>query len=95
MQKFQLNRLTDATGISGTGIVAEGYRLDNGICVMKWLTNVSSVAVYQNLKHIEIIHGHAGMTHIEIIPGEIAENLVPLWAFDPIEWFEDIVEADS
>ena len=62
---FVLNRLEDATGVSGTGIVAEGVIFSNGKCAVSWLTDVSSVAVYDSIEDVQAIHGHDGKTVIE------------------------------
>lgn len=67
MKKFYLNRIKDISGISGTGRVAEGYVFDNGKVAMCWLTATSSIAIYDTIEHVEIIHGHAGATEIEWI----------------------------
>lgn len=64
MVRFYLNRLEDATGISGTGRVAEGVIFATGMCAMAWLTNVSSVALYKSIDDVEKIHGHGGKTMI-------------------------------
>lgn len=65
MQMFRLNRIADATGVSGTGIVAEGVEFTNGKCAVSWLTDVTSVAVYDDIDDVKRIHGHDGQTLIE------------------------------
>lgn len=62
MRTFHLQRDEDATGVSGTGKVAEGAEFTDGRCVLCWLGPVSSVAVYPNMKQLEAIHGHGGKT---------------------------------
>lgn len=71
MKCFQLRRTEDATGVSGTGIVAEGVEFDNGKVALTWLANpmLTSVAVYDCLEDVVLIHGHGGKTAIEIIGG--------------------------
>ena len=64
MDLFYLQRLEDETGISGVGIVAEGVRFSSGKCVLTWLTEFSSIAIYDNIDLIDKIHGHAGKTVI-------------------------------
>ncbi len=34
MRRFQLNRIVDESGVSGTGVVAQGVEFDNGFCAM-------------------------------------------------------------
>lgn len=62
--RFLLVRTEDETGVSGEGIVAEGVQFTNGQCVMSWLTEFTSVAVYPNAEEIVKIHGHDGRTTI-------------------------------
>lgn len=62
MRTFVLNRLVDETGVSGTGIVAEGVQFSTGKVVITWLTGSSSVAVYDSLEDCIDVHGHNGQT---------------------------------
>ena len=63
-RKFKLVRDDDGTGISGTGVVAEGIEFSNGMCAMCWLTAMHSVAVYPNVRQLEAIHGHNGRARV-------------------------------
>jgi hypothetical protein len=65
MKYFLLNRLVDETGISETGIVAEGIEFKSGKCVISWLTECQSIAVYDSMEDVIKIHGHNGKTVIE------------------------------
>lgn len=65
MRRFYLNRKEDETGVSGTGYVAAGVQFDNGQCVMTWLTETSSIAIYRNIEDVIHIHGHQGRTVVE------------------------------
>ena len=64
MKTFELHRLEDATGISGTGIVAQGVEFDDGTCALRWLTEHRSTALYVSMRDVEAIHGHAGKTKV-------------------------------
>lgn len=59
---FYLYRSTDDTGVSGTGMVAEGAEFSDGTCVLRWLTETSSTAVYASMADLVAIHGHSGAT---------------------------------
>lgn len=59
---FKMVRNVDATGISGTGTVAEGCVFADGTTVIRWLTEHRSTSVYANAREAQIIHGHGGMT---------------------------------
>ena len=66
MRTFVLNRTEDETGISGTGIVAEGVEFSNGKVVVAWCTEnaVHSVTVFNDIEEVHKIHGHGGKTQI-------------------------------
>jgi hypothetical protein len=64
MKTFKLVRDEDVTGISGTGVVAEGVEFTNGKVAMSWLTEHTSTTVFDGLHDVELIHGHNGSTRI-------------------------------
>jgi hypothetical protein len=64
MRRFYLDRKTDATGVSGTGKVAEGVVFSNGWVALTWLTAHTSVVFYPSMTDVQFIHGHNGMTEI-------------------------------
>lgn len=61
---FNLQRDEDETGISGTGIVANGVVFPDGSVAMRWATDVASTAVYASIEDVEHIHGHGGKTRV-------------------------------
>jgi hypothetical protein len=66
-RRFLLQRDEDVSGVSGTGVVAEGTKFSNGKVVMTWLSATPTVTVYESLDAIERIHGHDGRTKLEWI----------------------------
>lgn len=64
MRRFYLDRQTDVSGTSGTGAVVEGVQLSNGQCVVRWLTYLSSLCIYQSIEDVVAIHGHDGSTNL-------------------------------
>ena len=62
--RFYLDRLIDESGVSGTGMVAEGVEFTDGVVVLRWLTAGKSTCVYDSLDVVESIHGHNGATLI-------------------------------
>ena len=64
MRRVQLHRDRDVSGVSGTGIVAEGAAFSDGGAVLGWLTGVRSTAVWEAAEAVEKIHGHGGKTRI-------------------------------
>ncbi len=70
MRRFILRRIEDESGISGTGVVAEGIRFSNGQAVLHWTTQLSSVAVYHSVDVIVQVHGHDGKTVLEWVDAD-------------------------
>ena len=64
MRLFKLQRKVDCSGVSGTGVVAEGVEFDDGQVVLRWLTAHASTGVYKNWEDVEWVHGHQGATEI-------------------------------
>jgi hypothetical protein len=63
---FVLQRDIDETGISGTGIVAEGVQFSDGVVALRWkgLWPTSVVFHDQGMKAVETVHGHGGKTRV-------------------------------
>jgi len=73
MKLFVLNRKEDESGVSGTGIVAEGVVLSNGQVVLHWLKEeTSAIGIYKSIEAVEAAHGHSGKT--EIVFGNTASG---------------------
>jgi hypothetical protein len=67
---FELQRKVDVSGISGTGIVAEGVEFPNGKVLIKWLGDRPSLVLWQSIEHAQGVHGHNGGTDfVYTIPG--------------------------
>lgn len=64
MRRFILQREHDESGVSGTGVVAEGVELTCGKAILTWLGPQGAVAVYDSMKNVEAVHGHEGKTKI-------------------------------
>lgn len=64
-KRFVLYRDTDVTGVSGTGIVAEGARFTDGRVALRWIVGEHrSTVVWDSIESVEQIHGHSGATRI-------------------------------
>jgi len=74
MHRFKLVRDEDATGISGTGEVAEGVMFYDGSCALRWRTRHKSTAVYPDIPTLMAIHGHAGKTRLEWIDEHVTNS---------------------
>lgn len=70
LRKFYLQRHTDVSGNSGTGIVAVGVMYPSGLCIMEWTTPIKSVGQYHSIADLEALHGHQGATEVKWVEGE-------------------------
>jgi len=56
------------SGISGTGVVAEGVVFGDGRVAMRWTTNsIYSIVIHSSIADVLEIHGHNGTTFIRWI----------------------------
>ena len=76
MRRFELHRDVDVSGLSGTGVVAEGVEFTDGTAVVRWheldpdSPNYqrgvrATTVVFPNVQAVEALHGHAGATRLE------------------------------
>jgi len=70
MRRFELHRGADVSGISGTGIVAEGVEFTNGMCAITWNSPHRTVTFSESIKSVGAVHGHEGSTKIVWIDEE-------------------------
>lgn len=63
---FVLVRDEDVSGVSGTGIVAEGVEFSSGTVALKWTSDWPTSVVFheRGIESVRAIHGHAGRTRI-------------------------------
>lgn len=63
MRRFNLIRSKDATGVSGTGNVAEGVQFTDGALVVRWKSGTPSTVIWDgDVDDMMSIHGHNGWT---------------------------------
>ena len=67
MRRFLLIREKDLSGISGTGVVAEGTMFTDGLSVIHWLREPYATGVYKTLTDVVAVHGHNGAMHIQFL----------------------------
>ena len=70
MRRFYFDRQTDVSGTSGTGAVVEGVQFGDGRVVLRWLTTLSSLAIYDSIEECIYIHGHDGSTNLHWVDDE-------------------------
>ena len=63
---FVLQRDNDITGVSGTGIVAQGVEFADGTVALRWLGRWPTSVVFHEagLASVRAVHGHDGSTRI-------------------------------
>lgn len=76
-RRFVLVRDEDETGLSGTGVVAEGVQFSTGRCVLAWVTQYPSIAFYNSTDEIRSIHGHDGRTEVSWLDSQCSVLLEP------------------
>lgn len=72
MRAFFLVRDSDVTGVSGTGIVAEGIEFSDGTTVLRWLSRGTkrpdrvkpTTVVHESVDSVIGLHGHDGKTKV-------------------------------
>jgi len=66
LREYYLQRNEDFSGVSGTGIVAEGVIMPSGKCIHEWSQSyVTSHNIYPNIQSVQHIHGHEGRTIVK------------------------------
>lgn len=64
-RRFVLQRDVDVSGVSGTGVVAEGVQFSDDTAVVRWIAgDHRSTVVWADVASLEAIHGHGGATRI-------------------------------
>jgi hypothetical protein len=75
---FLLRRTNDPTGISGTGVVAEGVIFQDSTVALRWLPTATSRAdkgvmpttvLHDDIRSVVALHGHGDSTVVEYEDG--------------------------
>lgn len=64
MRRFYLWRREDISGVSGTGVVAEGVVFDDSAVVVRWRGESPTTTVHANIASVERVHCHGGATRL-------------------------------
>ena len=81
---FQVVREADITGVSGTGVVADGVEFPDGTAVVRWRELEpgnpnyergvrATTVVFPNVRAVEALHGHNGATRLASIDAKGGE----------------------
>ena len=64
-RRFYLYRSEDETGVSGTGVVADGVVWQDDTVTLNWLGEHGSVVTWRRgMESVEHVHGHGGKTMV-------------------------------
>ncbi|MGW5377465.1 hypothetical protein ACWESM_18665 [Nocardia sp. NPDC003999] len=64
IRTFELVRERDVTGVSGTGVVADGVLWPDGHASLRWRGDRRSTSSWDSLDDLEAVHGHEGATRV-------------------------------
>ena len=108
VRRFELHRDEDVSGVSGTGIVAEGVAFsDGGPVALRWTSEWPTSVVFHDRgeESLEAVHGHNGRTRIVWLDAPEARGEQPegpttavsdcptCWSTDPAKRWNDAAEA--
>ncbi|MFF0341944.1 hypothetical protein [Kribbella sp. NPDC004875] len=64
-RRFELHRHVDVSGVSGTGVIAEGVEWSDRTVALRWGGQYPTTTVWQDgVEALLAIHGHGGATTI-------------------------------
>ena len=67
-RRFVLDRDVDVTGVSGTGVVAQGVEFSDGVVCLRWTSKwPSSVVFYDGIDALLHVSGHDGRTRVRFL----------------------------
>ncbi len=80
-RRFQLDRDHDVSGVSGTGVVADGVEFEDGAVVVRWRGERPSTVVWPDVASVEAIHGHGGATRVRWVDLPPGRGVQPRWSW--------------
>lgn len=76
-RRFVLYRHCDVTGVSGTGVVAEGVVYSDDCVSLRWTSRRPCTTVWNSVEDILAVHGHAGRTDVRWIDASHEQLQLP------------------
>src|SRR5690349_13431533 len=65
---FELVRHKDVSGVSGTGVVAEGVQFSDGACALRWVCGKwHTDGNYPSIEAVIELHGHGANTEVRYV----------------------------
>ena len=74
---FILERDEDVSGVSGTGVVAEGIEFSDGVVALRWTSDWPTSVVFHDrgIESVQAVHGHSGKTRIVYLSGMVSDDI--------------------
>lgn len=87
---FELVRYRDLSGVSGTGVVAEGCVFTDGSVALRWRGTNPATAVWPDLESVLAVHGHQGATEVRWLEDEDSPADTDAWSEQAEAWDEPV-----
>jgi hypothetical protein len=71
---FALHRHEDETGVSGTGVIADGVVFPDGKVALRWRTATASTTFFDSVEDMLAVHGHSGKTEMVLAHAPISAS---------------------
>lgn len=83
---FTLHRDADVSGVSGTGVVADGVEFEDKSVALRWHGEHPATTVWASIEDMLAVHGHGGATRLVWdLPSQYTPTAT---AADPLETFD-------
>lgn len=73
-RRFVLVKSVDHSGVSGTGLVAEGTQFSDGSVALRWTSQWPTTSVWASIEDMTAVHGHDGDTHVHWLDKAFGEG---------------------
>lgn len=64
MLRFELHRDRDVSGVSGTGVIADGVYFPDGLTIVRWRGRWPSTVIWPSMEGLLAVNGHDGATRV-------------------------------
>lgn len=64
IRRFRLHRIEDVSGVSGTGVVADGVVFPDGHAAIHWRGQWPTTTSHPSMESVLAVHGHGGATRV-------------------------------
>lgn len=82
-RRFLLIRTEDLSGISGTGVVAEGIAFSTGKIALAWIRPPFAIGIFDSVFDMMSVHGHQGKTNVHWVDDNAHEEGCPQISVTP------------